>query len=145
MVFGLRDCAATPPLPGAKVRRCRRMKRQKYLVFAVLCMLLSVVAPLLAGYCLNCNAVFCPSGCMPGQYVGRYYACATCKGLVRHFCTTCDWDRWVCVSQPPYYPPCHPPYAWAPVLEQNDWGLVFCSCLWGRPNPPYLGYTCRCG
>jgi|GEM_PF-5801559 hypothetical protein len=119
------------------------MRKQLHVLSVTALCVLSIVAPLFAGYCIDCDSypTSCGNGCHRGNAVGPWpnngNYCVTCSGTIRQFCTACRWERFQCVPNQPGYPAsCAPPYVWEKISEDNQAGLISCTC---RP-----GGVCFC-
>jgi hypothetical protein len=113
------------------------MKKQHRKMFTatVLLLVATIAAPLFAGYCLNCEDIYCQSPCSfyPTNQPMKWSDCKECIVLfVFHACTACRWERYVCcrtvTPQPkdcgtPY---CYPPYHWR-LVGMDDMIGGFCS------------------
>ncbi len=93
------------------------MKRsRKMLIVATLLVVASVIAPLFAGYCMNCwtgNCAYFDPACIPRTYFKSESACQACGPVGGYYyCTDCYFDlfwceklsngRWVLCSALPY-------------------------------------------
>ncbi|GBC99481.1 hypothetical protein HRbin17_02006 [bacterium HR17] len=106
------------------------MRRRTMLVVATVLSIVSVIAPLLAGYCMNCVSGHCESGCtaVPTSYVVSY--CVACQLPDGSFaCTACDFQIYYCVREG--YVCSSPPYIYVLIYEENKRQLYppF-SCVW---------------
>lgn len=115
------------------------MRRMKMLFIATLLSVVSVVAPLLAGYCMNCYSGYCETGCSP-VYSGRWTSyCVACQLQDGTFaCTACTWLIYWCMRG--QYVCSSPPYIFVLIYQEDKW----------RPYPPFScvwvegqGYRCQ--
>jgi len=123
---------------GQERRRVIDMRRLK-LAVATFLLVVSVVAPLFAGYCMYCYSGQCEPGCSPVPTIWKVSACSACQLPDGTFaCTACDFIVHQCVKDE--YPCSSPPYIYVLVYEEDKW----------RPYPPFScvwvegeGYRCR--
>lgn len=93
------------------------MKRsRKMLSITTLLLVVSIAAPLFAGYCLNCWSGDCAvvdPNCSPRTFMDTLSACSSCGPIdgyyyctkcyfYRYWCEKYVYGRWVQCSSPPY-------------------------------------------
>ncbi len=116
------------------------MRRSKVLLAAALLLVVSIVAPLLAGYCMNCYSGYCPPGCSliyTGHKPSYCVACQLSDGT--YACTACDWKIYLCMRGQQACS--NPPYVWGLIYEENKRRIYppF-SCVWVESEK---GYRCQ--
>lgn len=107
------------------------MKRSCKMVVAVLLVLLSLAAPLFAGYCLSCYSGRCELGCSPVPTNNYWTQCQTCTLPDGTFaCTACLFRIYWCANAQGYV--CSsPPYIFVLVEEVNARRVYTpYSCVW---------------
>lgn len=122
---------------GRERRRVIDMRRLK-LAVATFLLVVSVVAPLFAGYCMNCYSGQCEPGCSPVRTNKIVSACSACRlQNGTYACTACDFIVHQCVKNG--YTCSRPPYIYGLDYEEDKWRTYppF-SCVWIEG----VGYRC---
>jgi len=115
----------------------------KMLIVVTLLIVVSVIAPLFAGYCMNCWTDNCSRydpACIERTYLGKRSYCATCTVNGNYACTDCFWDIFLCEKLVyGQWVQCSPPYVLVLEKERNfmrKWPPYSCIYV------PGVGYQC---
>lgn len=108
--------------------------RKMLSITTLLLLVVAIVAPLFAGYCLTCVTGYCEYGCSPQTLKDTVSYCLACGPIGGYYyCTDCFFERRWCERQTRYgWVQCSsPPYIWI-VIEENNGKRTWppYSCIW---------------